>query len=154
MSSRSGRGGMIQWHSFWRPRRLPGRQRVGRVGRAKVADRHIKEQQNPIDMEFDLVGGGMVLIDRTVSRRSGSRPGMLRKTDETLNMRGRWTNELDLEHAASTGPVTPRCYLTFRPRLIVGKHIACEESAWGSWPLIMTTRTKGYSCDIRKMYSR
>jgi hypothetical protein len=150
---------MIRWHSFWRLRRLLERQRVGRLGRAKAADRHIKARPSPIGMAFDLGGGGMVLIDRTVSRRSGSLPGTPPKTDGILNMPGRWTSELDLEHTARRGSITPRCYLTFRPRPIVRENdFACEHTSKGFRPLNMTvqmsTRTKRYLRDISTLYSR
>ena len=90
---------MIPWHSFWQARKLLERRRVGRAGRVRAADQPIKEQPNRIGMAFDLDGGGTVLIGRTGSRRNGSRPGMLPKIGETSNMRGRWTNELDLGFA-------------------------------------------------------
>jgi hypothetical protein len=65
---------------------------------------------------------------------------MLPKIGETLNMRGRWTNELDLEFPTGRWIDSLRHHLVLQPP-IVGKYIACEDSAWGSRFLFTTART-------------
>jgi hypothetical protein len=82
---------MTLWRSYWRRRKLQQRRKAAR---ARPAGKATWERRSQIGMEFDLAGGGMALIDRMVSRRSGSPLGMLPKTAEIWNTHGKWMNEV------------------------------------------------------------